>query len=78
MFQINQDFTMLFGEGVTKTFLTKWPTTFKPRIIADCKTLSSSEPVEDLLSSQQESKDYGTSAELIYLVCGITNDFFRG
>uniref|UniRef100_A0A8C7GU97 Uncharacterized protein n=1 Tax=Oncorhynchus kisutch TaxID=8019 RepID=A0A8C7GU97_ONCKI len=56
---INQDFTRLFGEVVSGTFMAKWPTFFKPRVIADCKTLPFSEPVEDLLSSaQQESNDY--------------------
>ncbi|XP_041727942.1 uncharacterized protein LOC121558618 isoform X3 [Coregonus clupeaformis] len=62
---IDQDFTMLFGEVVSGTFLAKWPTFFKPRVIADCKTLPSSEPVEDLLSSaQQESNDYGWESDL--------------
>ncbi|XP_019899180.1 uncharacterized protein LOC105021033 isoform X2 [Esox lucius] len=62
---INQDFTMLFGEVVSGTFLEKWPTFFKPRVIADCKTLPSSELVEHLLSSaQQEPNDYGWESDL--------------
>ncbi|XP_029605361.1 uncharacterized protein LOC115191671 isoform X2 [Salmo trutta] len=62
---INQDFTRLFGEVVSGTFMAKWPTFFKPRVIADCKTLPFSEPVEDLLSSaQQESNDYGWESDL--------------
>ncbi|XP_055749445.1 uncharacterized protein LOC129830770 isoform X1 [Salvelinus fontinalis] len=62
---INQDFTRLFGEVVSGTFMTKWPTFFKPRVIADCKTLPFSEPVEDLLSSaQHESNDYGWESDL--------------
>lgn len=74
--QINQDFTRLFGEVVSGTFMAKWPTFFKPRVIADCKTLPFSEPVEDLLTSaQQESNDYGTSAELKYMFFGVSNDF---
>ncbi|XP_029622309.1 uncharacterized protein LOC115202344 isoform X6 [Salmo trutta] len=62
---INQDFTRLFGEVVSGTFMAKWPTFFKPRVIADCKTLPFSEPVEDLISSaQQESNDYGWESDL--------------
>ncbi|KAJ8000805.1 hypothetical protein DPEC_G00184130 [Dallia pectoralis] len=62
---INQDFTMLFGDVVSGTFLAKWPTFFKPRVIADCKTLPSSEPIEHLLSSaQQELNDYGWESDL--------------
>ncbi|XP_045572381.1 uncharacterized protein isoform X6 [Salmo salar] len=62
---INQDFTRLFGEVVSGTFMAKWPTFFKPRVIADCKTLPFSEPVEDLLTSaQQESNDYGWESDL--------------
>ncbi|KAJ4941196.1 hypothetical protein JOQ06_027483, partial [Pogonophryne albipinna] len=53
-----QDFTMLFGEEVSGKFLAKWPTFFKPRIIADCKNLSGSLHVDELLlSAQQESDD---------------------
>ncbi|XP_034080226.1 uncharacterized protein LOC117551430 [Gymnodraco acuticeps] len=55
---IEQDFTMLFGEEVSGKFLAKWPTFFKPRIIADCKNLPGSLHVDELiLSAQQESDD---------------------
>ncbi|KAL1023833.1 hypothetical protein UPYG_G00046910 [Umbra pygmaea] len=62
---INQDFTMLFGEHVSGTFLAKWATFFKPRVIADCKTLPSSEPVEKLLSSaQHKNNGHGWESDL--------------
>ncbi|KAJ4939810.1 hypothetical protein JOQ06_029246 [Pogonophryne albipinna] len=55
---IEQDFTMLFGEEVSGKFLAKWPTFFKPRIIADCKNHPRSLHVDELLlSAQQESDD---------------------
>nr|XP_033963161.1 uncharacterized protein LOC117464696 [Pseudochaenichthys georgianus] len=55
---IEQDFTMLFGKEVSGKFLAKWPTFFKPRIIADCKNLPGSLHVDELLlSAQQESDD---------------------
>ncbi|XP_051795507.1 uncharacterized protein LOC127537497 isoform X3 [Acanthochromis polyacanthus] len=52
---IEQDFTMMFGEEVSGRFLAKWPTFFKPRILADCKKLTSNEHIEDLMSLQQDS-----------------------
>jgi len=60
VFKIDQDFTMLFGEEVSGKFLAKWPTFFKPRVIADCKNLPRSAHVDELLfSAQQESDDGG-------------------
>ncbi|CAL8333343.1 unnamed protein product [Arctogadus glacialis] len=56
---INQDFTMLFGEDVWGKFIAKWPTFYKPRIIAVCKGLRPGTHVDDLLSAQEESNDYG-------------------
>ncbi|KAI9517827.1 hypothetical protein NQZ68_000996 [Dissostichus eleginoides] len=69
---IEQDFTMLFGEEVSGKFLAKWPTFFKPRIIADCKNLPGSLHVDELLlSAQQESDDgvwdYEVAAILLLL-----------
>ncbi|CAI5676187.1 unnamed protein product [Oreochromis niloticus] len=55
---IDQDFTMLFvGEGVSAKFLAKWPT--KPRIIKDCKNLSQSTELDELLISAQRYSDEG-------------------
>uniref|UniRef100_A0A3B1JDG6 Uncharacterized protein n=1 Tax=Astyanax mexicanus TaxID=7994 RepID=A0A3B1JDG6_ASTMX len=58
---IDQDFSMIFGEEVSGKFLSKWPTFFKPRVIADCcKNLTPSPVVDELLlSAQQESDDGG-------------------
>ncbi|CAL8361211.1 unnamed protein product [Arctogadus glacialis] len=50
---IDQDFTMIFGEDASGRFLEKWPTYFKPRILANSK--NSNEFVEDLLSGNQRS-----------------------
>lgn len=49
VFKIDQDFTVLFGEEVSGKFLAKWPTFFKPRIIADRKNLLQSAHVDELL-----------------------------
>lgn len=56
--KIDQDFTMLFGDEVS-VFDAKWPTFFKPRIIADCQKLSQSAQVDELLLSAQSDDDSG-------------------
>ncbi|XP_028420560.1 uncharacterized protein LOC114546094 [Perca flavescens] len=61
---INQDFTMLFGEDVSGKFIAKWPTFYKPRIITVCKGLRPGTHVDDLLSAQEESNDYGWDSDL--------------
>ncbi|XP_030588577.1 uncharacterized protein LOC115782519 isoform X1 [Archocentrus centrarchus] len=52
---IDQDFTMMFGEEVSGRFLAKWPTFFKPRILTECRKLTSNEHIEELLYSQHDT-----------------------
>ena len=42
---------MMFGDEVSGKFLAKWPTYFKPKVIAECKTLPPNPHVEELLSA---------------------------
>ncbi|XP_074523915.1 uncharacterized protein LOC141788757 [Halichoeres trimaculatus] len=56
---IDQDFAMLFGEEVSGRFLAKWPTFFKPRVIADCKNLPQSAHVDELLRDARLESDDG-------------------
>ncbi|KAL6475848.1 hypothetical protein MHYP_G00143470 [Metynnis hypsauchen] len=56
---VAQDFTLLFGEEVSGRFLAKWPTIFKPKIIADCKTIPSNSHVDDLLALALQESDNG-------------------
>ncbi|KAM3599323.1 uncharacterized protein V6R79_003644 [Siganus canaliculatus] len=57
---IDQDFTMIFDEEVSGKFLSKWPTFFKPRVIADCcKNLTATPHVDELLLSAQQECDDG-------------------
>lgn len=50
---------MMFGEEISGKMLARWPTFFKPRILADCKNLHSNVHVDDLLSAQQNSNESG-------------------
>ncbi|XP_059203458.1 uncharacterized protein LOC131982881 [Centropristis striata] len=68
---IDQDFTMMFGEEVSGRFLAKWPTFFKPRILTDCKKLTSNEHIEDCLSVQHNSgwdNDLSSILLLVHLI----------
>lgn len=56
---------MLFGEEVSGKFIAKWPTFYKPRIIADCKNQSTGAYVDDLRSAQEESDN----GECVVWVC---------
>ncbi len=40
---------------MSSKFIAKWPTFYKPRIIADCKNLQPGAHVDDLLSALEES-----------------------
>ncbi|KAL7866045.1 hypothetical protein SRHO_G00112920 [Serrasalmus rhombeus] len=55
---VAQDFTLRFGEEVSGRFLAKWPTIFKPKIIADCKTIHSNSQVDDLLALALQESDH--------------------
>lgn len=46
---------MMFGEEVAGRFLARWPTFFKPRIVADFTNMASNEHVEELLSAHENS-----------------------
>ncbi|KAL2086018.1 hypothetical protein ACEWY4_017077 [Coilia grayii] len=61
---IDQDFTMLFGENVSGKFIAKWPTFYKPRIITIGKGLRPGLHLDDLLSAQEASNDYGWDSDL--------------
>ncbi|KAF3843972.1 hypothetical protein F7725_016020, partial [Dissostichus mawsoni] len=61
---VDQDFTMMFGEEISGKMLARWPTFFKPRILADCKNLHSNVHVDDLLSAQQNSNESGNFKRL--------------
>ncbi|XP_067379244.1 uncharacterized protein [Channa argus] len=54
---IEQDFVLMFGEDVSGKLLEKWPTTFKRKIIQQCKKLPSSGDLERLLLAADPSED---------------------
>ncbi|XP_007543316.1 uncharacterized protein LOC103131579 isoform X2 [Poecilia formosa] len=65
---IDQDFTMMFGEEVSGRFLAKWPTFFKPRILTECRKLTSNTHIEDLLFAQHDRSWDSDLSSILLLV----------
>ncbi|KAK7910208.1 hypothetical protein WMY93_014892 [Mugilogobius chulae] len=65
---IDQDFIMLFGEEVSGKFLSKWPTFFKQRVVAECKNLPANTHVSELLLSVQDTDDGAWDSEIAALL----------
>ena len=54
---MEQDFVMMFGEDVSGKFLEKWTTTFKKKVIQQCRKLPSTSELEDLLLAADTCED---------------------
>ncbi|KAL6463627.1 hypothetical protein MHYP_G00280180 [Metynnis hypsauchen] len=54
---VEQDFVLMFGEDVSGKFLEKWTTTFKRKIIQQCRKLPSTSELEDLLQAADTPED---------------------
>lgn len=54
---VEQDFVLMFGEDVSGKFLEKWTTTFKKKIIQQCRKLPSTSELEDLLLAADSPED---------------------
>ncbi|KAK0135073.1 hypothetical protein N1851_029111 [Merluccius polli] len=59
---VEQDFVLMFGEDVSGKFLEKWTTTFKKKIIQQCRKLPSTSELEDLLLAADTPED-GTEVD---------------
>ena len=59
---MEQDFVLMFGEDVSGKFLGKWTTTFKKKIIQQCRKLPSTSELEDLLLAADTPED-GTEVD---------------
>ncbi|XP_055054374.2 uncharacterized protein [Misgurnus anguillicaudatus] len=61
---IEQDFILMFGEDMSGKFLARWPTYFKSKVIADCRTLLPNAYVEELLSALEPENNFGWDSEM--------------
>ncbi|XP_070819470.1 uncharacterized protein [Chaetodon trifascialis] len=60
---VEQDFVLMFGEDILGKFLEKWTTTFKKKIIQQCRKLPSTSELEDLLLAADPPED-GTEEDI--------------
>ncbi|KAJ8358303.1 hypothetical protein AAFF_G00083880 [Aldrovandia affinis] len=68
---VEQDFVLMFGEGVSGKLLEKWPTAYKKKIIQECRKLPSTSELEELLltadppeDSTERDADFGWDSDL--------------
>ncbi|XP_054902520.1 uncharacterized protein LOC129370504 isoform X1 [Poeciliopsis prolifica] len=54
---VEQDFVLMFGEDVSGKFLEKWTTTFKRKIIQQCRELPTTSDLEELLLAADTPED---------------------
>nr|XP_057907985.1 uncharacterized protein LOC131104634 isoform X1 [Doryrhamphus excisus] len=62
---VEQDFALMFGEDVSGKFLEKWSTTFKKKIIQQCRTIPSTSELKELLLAADPSED-GDEVDIDY------------
>ncbi|XP_014882849.1 uncharacterized protein LOC106944121 isoform X2 [Poecilia latipinna] len=67
---VEQDFRLLFGEGTANTFLEKWPTSLKSKVIKESHGLEPSTELLDLLGNAE-------LAMLVFQVI-VTNSYVSG
>ncbi|KAK1890988.1 Co-chaperone protein HscB like [Dissostichus eleginoides] len=67
---IDQDFSMMFGDEVSRKFLAKWPSYFKNKVIAECQSLPSNLHVEELLAAfdPETENDFGWDGDISALL----------
>lgn len=54
---IEQDFVLMFGEGVSGKLLEKWTTAFKKKVIQQCKRLPATSDLQELLLAAESLRD---------------------
>lgn len=73
LIQIEQDFSLMFGESVSGKFISKWPTFFKPKVIAECQKIPLTIYLKELLASFHPEDDSGNSYSpycCCFVICG--------
>ncbi|KAK2840958.1 hypothetical protein Q7C36_012537 [Tachysurus vachellii] len=70
-----QDFVLMFGEGVSGKLLEKWTTAFKRKVIQQCKKLPSTSDLEELLlaaesptGDSEEGVNFGWDSDLSSII----------
>ncbi|XP_067300880.1 uncharacterized protein [Pseudorasbora parva] len=63
---IEQDFVLMFGEGVSGKLLEKWTTAFKKKVIQQCKKLPTTRDIEELLLAAESPDDSEASVDFVW------------
>lgn len=70
--QIEQDFRFLFGEATANKFLEKWPTTFKAKVIKECRGLVPTTELLDLMRNAESAAEVenGMNGTVLLVIVG--------
>lgn len=74
LWQINQDFGLLFGDATSAKLLEKWSTNIKPKVIAQSRGLTQTSELQDLIQNAEATEvEEGTVSTLWH-----TLNYLRG
>ena len=63
--QIEQDFSLLFGDDISAKFLEKWPTFYKQKVIEQSRGITQTADVQDLLENAESTEELETGNALM-------------
>lgn len=66
--QIEQDFSQIFGENISEKFISKWPTFFKPKVIAECRRIPLTIYLKELLDTLEPADESGWDSDVTSLL----------
>ena len=55
--QVEQDFSLMFGDDVSAKFLEKWPTFYKQKVLKESRGLTQTAELEDLLHNAESTTE---------------------
>lgn len=55
--QIEQDFSLMFGDAVSAKFLEKWPTVYKSKVLQQSRGLTQTAELQDLVQNAESTEE---------------------
>ena len=55
--QIEQDFSLMFGDDISAKFLAKWPTFYRQKVLKESRGLTQTAELEDLLHNAKATTE---------------------
>lgn len=55
--QIEQDFSLMFGDATSAKFLEKWPTVYKQKVLEQSRVLTQTADLQDLIQNSESTTE---------------------